>query len=126
MRIAKGGTDMWRPNCESISTCKAIPAAQVTFDAGDYAQRMHYEKHPDINFFQRGRECQSCGYSFVSAEVDLAFLEELVELRNALHSIKSDAESYVKESEAAAMSLGKLTKSLKVLRALKIYQRTNN
>ena len=123
MRVSKGGTDMWCPECKTISTCKAVPAAQVTYDSNDYAQRKYYTKHSDINFFQRGRECLSCGHGFVSAEVDLNFVEELVELRDALSAIKLNAESYIKESTAASDSLSKLSDSLEVLRALKVYKR---
>jgi hypothetical protein len=122
MRVTKGGTDMYCPSCKQVTTCKAVPAAQVTFDASDYGQRKYYTKHDDIQFFQRGRECLSCGHEFVSAEVDLAFLQELVELRDALSSIKANAESYVKESAAASVSLSKLGESLGVLRALKVYK----
>ena len=84
MKVSKGGTDMYCPDCKKITTCKAVPAAQVTLDASDYAQRKYYTKHADINFFQRGRECLSCGHEFVSGEVDLGFLQELIELRDAL------------------------------------------
>jgi hypothetical protein len=122
MRESKGGTDMWCPSCKSITTCKAVPAAQVTYNPADYAQRKYYTSHSDIQFFQRGRECLSCGNGFVSAEVDLDFLEELVELRNALAAIKENAEAYVKESAAASKSLSKLSESLSVLRALKLYK----
>ena len=117
---------MYCPGCKEITTCKAVPAAQVTFDARDYGQRKYYAKHDDINFFQRGRECLSCGHEFVSAEVDLNFLEELVELREALSSIKHNAEAYSKESAAASSSLAKLSESLGVLRALKLYKKAKS
>ncbi|MEK6707579.1 MAG: hypothetical protein AABY81_02035 [Pseudomonadota bacterium] len=122
MRVPKGGTDMHCPSCKKITTCKAVPAAQVTYDSSDYGQRRYYTKHSDIQFFQRGRECLSCGHEFVSAEVDHEFLEELVELRDALSAIKTNAEMYVKESAAASTSLTKLSESLGVLRALKVYK----
>jgi hypothetical protein len=122
MRISKGGTDMFCPSCKEITTCKAVPAAQVTYDSSDYGQRKYYIKHSDIQFFQRGRECLSCGHLFVSAEVDLGFLEELVELRNALSVIKLNAETYIKESAAASAALSELSDSLGVLRALKAYK----
>ena len=125
MRVSKGGTDMHCPSCNDTRTCRAIPAPQVTFDANDYGQRQYYSEHDDIHFFQRGRECLTCYETFLTAEVDLVFLEELVELRNALKSIKSNAERYVKESAAASKSLGKLGDSLGVLRALKIYKQAN-
>jgi len=122
MRVSKGGTDMHCPSCKKVTTCKAVPAAQVIFDSSDYAQRKYYSKQSDIHFFQRGRECLSCGNEFVSAEVDLGFLEELVELRGALSAIKSNAETYMSESAAASVSLAKLSESLGVLRALKVYK----
>ena len=122
MRVSKGGTDMYCPSCKKVTTCKAVPVAQVTLDSSDYAQRKYYSKHSDIHFFQRGRECLSCGNEFVSAEVDLGFLEELVALRGALIAIKSNAETYMSESAAVSVSLAKLSESLGVLRALKVYK----
>lgn len=68
----------------------------------------------------------SCGHEFVSAKVDLDLLEELVELRNALSALKSNAETYVKESAAASESLSKLSESLTMLRALKVYKSTGS
>lgn len=122
MRVAKGGTSMYCPSCKEITTCTAVPAARITENTKDYSQRMYYEEYSDIHFFQRGRICQSCNHEFVSAEVDLGFLEELVELRNALSSIKINAETYIKESAAASESLANLSNSLGVLRALKLYK----
>lgn len=122
MRISKGGTDMFCPSCKQVTTCKAVSAAQVTFDPSDYEQRKYFTKNGDINLFQRGRECLLCGHEFVTAEVDIEFLEELVELRGALSAIKTNAEAYVKESAAASQSLSKLSESLSVLRALKVYK----
>ena len=122
MRVTKGGTDMFCPSCKQVTTCRAVPAAKVTYDPSDYGQRKYYTKHEDINWFQRGRECLSCAYEFVTAEVDIEFLEELVELRGALSTIKANAEAYIKESAAASQSLSKLSESLSVLRALKVYK----
>jgi len=50
------------------------------------------------------------------------FLDELCELRDALAAIKANAEGYLTESEKASESLKKLSESLGVLRALKIYK----
>jgi hypothetical protein len=122
MRTNKGGTDMYCPNCKSIATCKAIPAANITDNSRDHRQRRYYTKHDDIHWFQRGRECLSCDHQFISAEVDRTFLQELVELRDALSTIKVNAESYIDESTAASRSLVKLSESLEVLQALNIYK----
>jgi len=51
------------------------------------------------------------------------FVEELVELRDALAAIKKDAEQYIKDSEKTSQSLDGLTTSLGKLRALKIYKK---
>ena len=72
--------------------------------------------------FRRVRLCQDCEQTFVTAEVDEDFLDELVELRNALSEIKGHAEQYSKESAAASKSLDRLSKSLSVLKALKVYK----
>jgi hypothetical protein len=125
MRVQKGGTDMFCPSCKKVSTCSARPAAQITRDPRDYGQRRYFAKHDDINWFQRGRECLSCHHNFITAEVDYDFLVELVELRDALGLIKSNAETYIQESTAASQSLSKLSESLSVLRALKVYKSTN-
>jgi hypothetical protein len=58
----------------------------------------------------------------LSAELPEDFLDELVELRNALRDIKANAEAYMDEAERASAGLAKLTNSLSVLRALRIYQ----
>jgi hypothetical protein len=64
----------------------------------------------------------TCSHEFLTAELREQFLEELVELRTALQQIKINAEAYVAESTDAAETLGRLTESLNVLRALRVYQ----
>jgi phosphoketolase len=66
--------------------------------------------------------CKKCGSKWLTAELPEKFLDELVELRDALKEIKQNAESYMKESKKAATSLEKLSASLSVLRALKAYR----
>ena len=122
MPKGNGGTQMWCPQCEEIHTCKAIPAAKVTDDPKDYGQRWHYPKHQDVQFFQRGRVCLSCGHRFVTSECDRQFLSELIELRNALADVRSNAESYISESRGASESLRNLHNSLLVLKALRLYR----
>jgi hypothetical protein len=118
----RGGTQMWCPECESIQVCRAIPAANVTFDTDDYQQRRYFSRHDDVHFFQRGRECLECGHEFVTGEVRLSFLNELTELRDALADLKKHAEQYSEESQQASKTLTKLSKSLGALKALKMYQ----
>jgi hypothetical protein len=122
MKTGTGGTDMWCPSCKSIMTCKAIPGASVTERSRDHAQRWHHTTHSDLNWFQRGRECLICGHRFLTGEMNLDLLFELAELRDALSEVKANAEAYAGEAKRAANSLTKLSESLKVLRALRIYR----
>jgi len=115
----QGGTRKWCPECKEIRICAAVNPTELGERAG---QRWYNQEHTDIQWFRRGLVCQHCGHEWLSAEVPEKFLDELVELRNALSDIKLNAEVYVKESEKASKSLGKLSKSLSVLRALKVYR----
>lgn len=119
MRVRQGGTQMYCSSCERVTVCKAFSPSSLGYRSG---QRWFHAKHPDIQWFRRGRECLECFHRFATAEVDENFLDELVELRDALKDVKSNAEEYAKQSGAAAKSLDQLNKSLKVLRALKIYK----
>jgi len=78
---AKGGTKIYCPGCKSFSVCKAISPTKI---GEPKAQRWHRTDYHDIAWFRRGRECLICGHKFLSAEVDEAFIEELVELRERL------------------------------------------
>src|SRR4051794_19490510 len=112
MRVAQGGTQMYCPFCGEVQVCEAIPTTLLGKPTG---QRWHKQGHDDLQWFRRGRRCQACRNSFVTAEVDEDFVDELVELRTALAQIKKNAEAYVKESSAASEALTKLTASLSVL-----------
>ncbi len=59
-----------------------------------------------------GFASQECEHEFVTAEIQEEFLEELVNLRNALSDIKENAEAYIKESSKASRSLEKLSNAL--------------
>lgn len=122
MKGSKGGTDMWCPECKEIQTCKAIPGPEVTWDASDYTQTRYFTEHEDVHWFQRGRRCLECSHEFLTGEADMQFLDELVELRDALADLKKHAEQYTAESKKASKSLEQLSKSLGVLRALRLYK----
>jgi hypothetical protein len=122
MRIAQGGTRMFCPHCKRLQMCKAISTTTCGKPSG---QRWYREGHEDLQWFRRGRKCLLCRKTFLTAEVEEDFLDELVELRTALAQIKTNAESYVRESSAASEALGRLTKSLNVLKALKLYKDTD-
>lgn len=119
MRTTQGGTQKWCPECKTVRVCAARNPSSLGYQSG---QRWYQAEHTDLQFFRRGLVCQHCHHEWLSAEVPETFLDELVELRNALREIKAHAEQYTKESNKAAKSLSKLGESLSVLRALKIYR----
>ena len=123
MRVPQGGTQMWCPYCVKVTVCEGISPTELGKPSG---RRWTYKEHEDIQWFRRGRRWLSCNNSFVTAEVDEDFLYELVDLRIALAHVERNAEEYMKESTAASAALGRLTNSLQVLRALKIYQDSEN
>lgn len=118
-RVAQGGTKKWCPSCREVFVCAAVNPSQLGYDSG---QRWYQPKHSDIQWFRRGLVCQNCGNEWPSAEVHGDFVHELVELRTALREIKANAEAFAKESGRASKTLAKLSKSLGILRALKIYK----
>lgn len=86
---------------------------------------MTFRDHPDIAFFQRGRKCVTCEHHFVTTEVEIEFLEELMELRLALGDLKQNATLYARQSKEASKSLRELNRSLQQLRTLDIYNEAN-
>ena len=117
---SKGGTQKHCPKCDKIRVCKAVNPSELGKKSN---QRWYKTKHTDINWFRRGLVCQTCAHSWLSAEIPESLLTELAELRDALTEIKSNAETYMAESEKASASLGKLNDSLSVLQALKLYEK---
>ena len=121
MRVSQGGTQMWCPHCKKVTVCAGInPSALM----GKSGQRWLKNEHKDVHWFRRGRRCKECRKGFVTAELLESFLDELIELRDALKAIKTNAEAYVEQSKGAAESLQKLTEALEVLKALKLYKNT--
>lgn len=119
MRNTQGGTQIYCPHCKVVTVCKAINPSYFGEGSG---QRWSRVDHNDIQWFRRGRVCLDCGAQFLTAELDEEFVTELVELRDALSEIKKNSEAYISESKAAAKSLEKLSNSLDILRALRIYR----
>jgi hypothetical protein len=116
----EGGTQMYCPKCETITTCRAVPLSEIPgYKSG---QRWYKTEHPDINWFRRRRMCLTCNNLFVTSEVNEKFINELVELRSALSEIKEHSENYIEESLKASKTLEKISTSLSVLKALKIYK----
>jgi hypothetical protein len=107
----------WCPRCKEVTVVRAVSTSSLGVTSG---QRWYKEDHQDIQWFRRGQECQTCLHDWLSAEVPEVYINELVKLRDALRDIKKNAESYSKESEIAAKSLARLSKSLSDLKALDI------
>ena len=118
-RVSQGGTKKWCPSCQSVQVCAAVNPSSLGESSG---QRWYRKDHADIQWFRRGLVCQLCGDEWLTAELPESFLDELVELRDALKEIKKNAEMYAKESDKASATLKKLSASLSVLRALKTYK----
>lgn len=118
-----GGTEMWCPNCKKLTYCKAVSPKEVSKWTKS-GRRFYKTKHEDIHYFKRGRICLTCESGFLSAETQESFLNELVELRDALKDVKTNAEKYSTEAASASAALSALTKSLGALKALDIYQKS--
>jgi hypothetical protein len=55
-------------------------------------QRISHAIYDDLHWFRRGRECLECGHLFLTAELSEAFIQELVDLRDAwLQDIRASA-----------------------------------
>lgn len=84
----KGGTVIWCPDCRAWRPCKSIPVPVITEEKKHYNPRWHVPAYPDICWFMRGRQCQQCGIQFLTAELDLFLVEELVKQRDKLDDVK--------------------------------------
>lgn len=73
MRVPQGGTQMYCPNCGHVQVCEAVPTTQLGQPSG---RRWYKKDHEDIRWFRRGRRCQMCQKSFITAEVDEDFPDE--------------------------------------------------
>lgn len=119
MRTEQGGTKKWCPHCEETTVCKAVNPSTLGYESG---QRWYRTKHTDVIWFRRGLICQECASEWLTAEIEESFLDELIALRDALKDVKDHAEQYIEESSKASKALGSLTKSLNVLKTLKVYK----
>lgn len=113
-----GGTNLYCPYCKEITVCKVIPPREF---GQKPEQRWYFEKHPDVHGFRRVRICLSCNFRFVTSEVHEDFLNELVQLRNSLGSVRKNINKYSNEASQTASTLDELSQSLQALKALKMY-----
>lgn len=79
--MSKVGTKIFCPSCKSFSVCKAISPRIL---GKPKAQRWHRTDYTDIAWFRRARECLSCSYKFLTAEVDERLIEEIIRQRSLL------------------------------------------
>ena len=78
------GTHIWCPNCEEVRKCCVVENDRAEEYAGDYHRLWGREDHPDIQWFQRVRECMTCGELFTTVEIHKDLLDELIRLRSSL------------------------------------------
>jgi hypothetical protein len=103
------------PHCEEVHPCPVVPASDLGEKSGN---RYYRTDHPDIQYFRRWHNCENCFEYFETYELDATFVRELTKLREALQDIKANAAEYDADAKKAAKTLNKLSKSLKVLKAL--------
>lgn len=113
--MTRTAAQVWCPKCEAIHPCYSVNPSQVGEAGG---RRFFRTDATDVHFFRRFRECTNCAEHFETSEVEARFLDELVELREALADIKANAAAYEADAKRAANTLKKLGKSLAVLKAL--------
>lgn len=46
-------------------------------------------RYADINYFRRDRACEECGKEFSTVEIDENFLNEIADLRDLFHHMKT-------------------------------------
>lgn len=113
--MGRSPAKMYCTFCEDITPCRSVNFSE--YDLGS-DRRFYKVDHSDIQWFRRLRVCDICSTDFMTAEVEEGFLDELVKLREALQDIRDNAQEYEIDANKAASTLGKLTASLKVLKAL--------
>jgi hypothetical protein len=93
--MAVGGTKIYCPGCNSFAVCKAISPTNI---GEPKSQRWARTDYKDIAWFRRGRKCLRCGHQFLTAEVEEAFIEELVELRRRVAAKQKSVINKLKRS----------------------------
>ena len=77
-----GGTQLWCSNCDEIQECK------VLWYDNDSKGNFVNNEYSDLHFRQRPRECNKCGHLFDTYEINSSVIDELIELRKLMCSIK--------------------------------------
>jgi hypothetical protein len=109
--MARGGTNVFCPQCKAIRICAVVPLYQLKKPKARNWQR---QGHHDIHWFRRARRCSACGHRFLSAELNEKFVEELVRGRELLarknrRVVKTIRErvSWLRRSETIPLELAK-------------------
>ncbi len=79
--MSKGGPKLHCPKCAALENCRSLKVSEPTLGR---ARALYYKHHKDIQWYRRRRRCNACNHSFLTAEVEERFLDELLELRNRL------------------------------------------
>ena len=103
MRNKQGGTQKWCPECKAVRVVRGLPPSTFCWDTPN--QRVYRREYEDIHYFRRGQQCRTCYHCWVSAEVPVDLINELIELRNELRDIKKNAEAHPKEPEYGSLRL---------------------
>jgi len=77
----KGGLSLWCSNCKDLEVCASLPLERMGLSR---ERRFFKTDNDDIQWFRRCRECQACGFVFLTAEVEESALHELAQLRRRL------------------------------------------
>jgi hypothetical protein len=90
MKQPTNGTEMFCPRCETLRYCKRDD---------DFHRKEEYPSDSnqhidDLNWYQRGRTCLTCGHSFITVETDKRFLQELRELRSEIQKLEESNSLY--------------------------------
>ena len=119
MKSEQGGTRIFCPFCKKFEVCKAVPSHTLMGTPVSDCTELITQ---NIQWFRRSRLCLTCSNQFITAEIDEDFLDELVQLRDALGDIKMNARKYIQQANKASATLSKLADSLDVLKALDLYK----
>ncbi len=85
-----GGTQVWCANCGAIRECKVL--WYDNYAKGNFVD----EDFSDLHYRQRPRECNQCGDTFYTCEVDSSVIKELVALRKLILGFQVNIEDQQK------------------------------
>lgn len=102
-----GGTQMWCKECREVRVCRAVSSAEHAS-----GQRYYNKRHPDIQWFERTRECLTCSSQWETREVDRALIDELIVLRNAVNDVRVAVRASLSEVSKADHRLRRIKRDI--------------